>query len=100
MQLMTPQIEDMLTKSKLNESRNKSSNVIVKYFTPIGPGTWLITAGKKMPDGDWLLWGYCHIFEWEWGYVSLSELEAIEFGGLGVERDLYAHGTVADLCVH
>ena len=32
-----------------------------------------------------MFFGYCHIFDWEWGYVMLSELEKIGF----IERDLY-----------
>ena len=32
-----------------------------------------------------MFFGYCHMFEWEWGYVRLSELEKIGF----IERDLY-----------
>ena len=44
-----------------------------------GSGTWLITKGEKQEDGDWLFFGYCHIFCWEWGYVTLSELESVGF---------------------
>lgn len=37
-----------------------------------------------------MLYGYCHILEWEWGPVMLSELESIKGPfGLGIERDLY-----------
>lgn len=25
-----------------------------------------------------LLYGYCNIFEWEWGYIMLSDLEELE----------------------
>ena len=34
---------------------------------------------EKQENGDWLLFGYCCIWEWEWGYVMLSELEELEF---------------------
>ena len=62
----------------------------MKYFNPIGVGTWLITEAEKQENGDWLLFGYCHIYEWEWGSVMLSELESIKGAfGLGIERDLY-----------
>ena len=30
-------------------------------------------AGTFDGDGDWLFFGYCHIQEWEWGYVLLSQ---------------------------
>ena len=41
----------------------------------------------------WLLFGYMCIFDWEWGYVMLSELEDIQLPfGLSIEREIY--GTV------
>ena len=62
------------------------------YFNPCGCGTWLITEAEREGD-DWRLYGYCHIFEWEWGYLLLSELESLRLPfGLGVERDLYTGG--------
>lgn len=34
-----------------------------------------------------------YIFEWEWGYVMLSELENIELPfGLKIEREMYVTG--------
>lgn len=34
-----------------------------------------------------------HIFEWEWGYVMLSELESVQLPfGLKIERELYVTG--------
>ena len=74
------------------------AEVVVKYFNPCGRGTWLITEGEKQEDGDWLLFGYCHIFEWEWGYVLLSELESVKLPfGLSIEREIYVTGgTVAN----
>lgn len=70
------------------EDKGFNAEVIVKYFNPFGAGTWLITEAEPQVDGDWLLFGLCHIYEWEWGYVSLSELEKIGF----IERDLYCKG--------
>lgn len=47
-------------------------------------------------DGDdWRLFGYCHIFEWEWGYLMLSKLESLCLPfGMTVERDLYTSGKI------
>ena len=68
------------------------AEVLVKYFNPCGSGTWLITEAEREGD-DWRLYGYCHIFEWEWGYLLLSELESLRLPfGLDVERDLYTDG--------
>jgi len=78
--------------------------VLVKYFNPYGTGTWLATEAEEQEDGDLLFFGYCHIFKWEWGYFTLSELKNTKitlFGcKLPLERDLYVTpgATVAD-CV-
>ena len=87
MQLMTKELEKRLEKFPLysQDVKGDESIIVVKYFNPFGGGTWLITEGEKQEDGDWMFFGYCHIFAWEWGYVMLSELEKIGF----IERDLY-----------
>lgn len=100
MQLMTKEIASKLEGYPLGSQDGKGDNaeVVVKYFNPYGAGTWLITEGEQQADGDWLLFGYCHIFEWEWGYVMLSELESVKpLGMFTLERDLYSSGTVKEL---
>ncbi len=100
MKLLTKEIEEKLSATPIGSTDGKGmdAEVIVKYFNPMGAGTWLITEGEKQPDGDWLLYGYCHIFCWEWGYVLLSELEELRLPfGLTIERDLYSKGTVRDM---
>jgi hypothetical protein len=72
------------------EDKGMESEVVVKYFNPCGAGTWLITEAEQQEDGDWLMFGYCHIFCWEWGYVLLSELQNLRLPfGLAIERDLH-----------
>ena len=93
MMLMTKELEKVFEQYPIGsqEGKEMDAKVVVKYFNPCGAGTWLITEGEKQEDGDWLLFGYCHIFEWEWGYVMLSELENIKLPfGLSIERDLRA----------
>jgi len=87
MKLMTKELEEKFKKYPLysQDGKGKDAEIVVKYFNPYGRGTWLITEGEQQEDGDWLFFGYCHIFCWEWGYVSLSELESV---GL-IERDLH-----------
>lgn len=102
MRLLTDEIRQQFRKYPLysQESRGINSTVIVKYFNPVGSGTWLITEAEEQEDGDWLLFGYCHIFCWEWGYISLNELQALRLPfGLTVERDLYIpdNATVKEL---
>ena len=95
MLLMTKELEKAFEKYPLGSQDGlmEEAEVVVKYFNPYGAGTWLITEGEKQPDGDWLLFGYCHIFEWEWGYVMLSELESVKLPfGLSIEREMYGAG--------
>ena len=86
MKLMTKELEEKFKKYPLysQDGKGKDAEIVVKYFNPYGRGTWLITEGEQQEDGDWLFFGYCHIFCWEWGYVSLSELESVGY----IERDL------------
>ena len=99
MKLLTAEIEKALQKSPIGstDGQGLDADVIVKYFDPCGAGTWLITEGEKQENDDWLLYGYCYISVWEWGYVSLSELQKYKGKlGLGIERDIYASGTVKE----
>jgi hypothetical protein len=104
MELITKEIEKTLLKHPMGsqDGLGMDAQVIVKYFNPVGSGTWLITEGEKQEDGDWLLFGYCYLFEWEWGEVLLSELQSVQLPlGLGIERDLYTKpATVGDELKH
>ena len=93
--LMTRELEEKFVDYPIGSQDGKGmdADVVVKYFNPCGRGTWLITEGEKQDNGDWLLFGYCNLFEWEWGYVSLSELESVRLPfGLTIERELYITG--------
>ena len=95
MQLWNKQLEVKARRYPLYSQDGKGLNaqILVKYFNPYGAGTWLITEAEQQPDGDWLFFGYCHNFEWEWGYVTLSELMQTKVKVFGyrfpLERDLY-----------
>lgn len=94
MKLLTEEIISQFEAHPIGSQDGKGlyAEVLVKYFNPCGSGTWLITEAEREGD-DWRLYGYCHIFEWEWGYLLLSELESLRLPfGLGVERDLYTGG--------
>lgn len=100
MKLMTPEIEKKLSKTNLEKDRyGMDAEVIVKYFNPVGTGTWLIVGGEKLNNGDWYLFGYCNIVCWEWGPILLSELQDIRLPfGFGIEMDLNCKGkTVEEL---
>ena len=100
MLLMTNELEKKFKKYPLGSQDGlmEDAEVVVKYFNPCGAGTWLITEGEKQENGDWLFFGYCHIIEWEWGYVMLSELESVRLPfGLTIEREIYGStGLVKD----
>lgn len=92
MLLMTKELEKTFEKYPIGsqDGKGEEADVVVKYFNPCGAGTWLITEGEKQENGDWLLFGYCHIFDWEWGYVLLSELEGVQLPfGLSIAREIY-----------
>ena len=102
MKLLTEEIIKRFKEYPLysQDGKGDESIVLVKYFNPVGAGTWLITEAEQQDDGNWLLFGYCHIFEWEWGYVMLNDLENLKLPfGLTIERDLYISkaATVKDL---
>ena len=100
MKLWTKELEQKAKKHPLYSQDGKGENaeVLVKYFNPYGSWTALITEAEQQEDGDWLLFGYMHLFEWEWGYVTLSELASVRLPfGLTIERELYVTGkTVKD----
>jgi hypothetical protein len=62
--------------------------IVAKFFNPTGSGTWwLMNQDPNDPD---YCWGICHIFEWEVGSFSKSELENYRSRfGLGIERDIH-----------
>ena len=95
MKLITNELEKLFEKYPLYSQDGLGGNakVIAKFFNPIGAGTWIITEGNKLENGDYEMFGYCHLGDdklAELGYVMLSELENIKLPyGLTIERDLY-----------
>ena len=88
MELLTKAIEDK-AQAQFHIGNDLEKQVVVaKFFNPTGAGTWwFINQDPEDPD---YCWGICHIFEWEIGSFSKSEL--VEFRGrlgLRIERDLY-----------
>ena len=95
MNLMTKELEKLFEKYPLGsqDGLGGQAKVIVKYFNPVGVGTWFITEGNKLDNGDYEMFGYCHLGDDEYaelGYVMLSELEKLNLPfGFKIERDLY-----------
>lgn len=101
MKLLTKAIENKLIKNPIysKDGQGDSASVVVKLFGG-SAATWLVTEGNRQDNGDWELFGKVTMdgVSWEWGYFMLSELMNLRFRpfGLGVERDVYFSGTVAD----
>ena len=108
MQLLTDAIKKILPPLYSTENVHPDEKeIIVRFFNPLGNQSWKIAEGgptvdeegNPTEDGDWLLFGKCDLgFDMaEWGYVSLSELEALDVGlGMGIERDI----CVGDTSLH
>jgi hypothetical protein len=85
MKLLTEEIRRRLPALYATE-KDKDPIIQVKFFTPWSNWTWYATEF----DGEDSFFGLVEGFETEWGYFSLSEIEAIRGpGGLCIERDLY-----------
>ena len=95
MNLMTKELEKLFEKYPLGsqDGLGGQAKVIVKYFNPVGVGTWFVTEGNKLDNGDYEMFGYCHLGDDEYaelGYVMLSEIEKLNLPfGHNIERDLY-----------
>lgn len=76
--LMTEKIENALLavdEEELVGMPKADWKVIVMYFEPCDLShQWLIVSGRKR-NGDWELYGLIRLLEWEWGSVSLRQLE-------------------------
>ena len=95
MKLLTKELEKIFEKYPIGSQENLGPKVkvIAKFFNPTGVGTWFITEAEKLENGDYQMFGYCHLGDdsmAEFGYVSLSELQNLKLPfGLTIERDLY-----------
>jgi len=86
MKLLTEEIRRALPPIGDTEGLGLDAPIIVKFFTPTSNWTWYATEF----DGEDLFFGLVVGFEKEFGYFSLSELEAVRGPyGVGIERDLY-----------
>ena len=73
--------------------------VICKFFHPLSHWTWYAYEGSPVDaDGyydtdkekvDFLFFGWVYGDYPELGYFSLGEMQAVNVGGLGIERDLH-----------
>jgi len=89
MKLMTKAIEKKIPALYAQDGKGEDATVYVKFFNPMGSGTWLAT---EYDPEQRLFFGWAEIIPGcgELGYFSLDELESVKLPlGLGIERDLY-----------
>lgn len=91
MKLITSQILNKIKKTPLSSTDGKpNAKCIVKFFNPCGRGTWYAFEGEVQENGDILFFGIVDLFDKEYGYFTLSELQSIQLPfGLKIERDMY-----------
>ena len=92
MELIDKKLEEKFKEFPIESQDEKLGNaeVIAKFFNPTGVGTWYITEGNKLDNGDYEMFGYCHLGDDEnakFGTIYLSELRLPM--GMSIERDLY-----------
>jgi hypothetical protein len=86
--LLTPELRERL----LANGRRRGLDHVpaVKFFNPLGIGTWLATELDE--DGD-TLFGLADLGYPELGSFSLAEMQDIELPlGMGIERDILFEG--------
>lgn len=86
--LLTPELRERL----LANGRRRGLDHVpaVKFFNPLGIGTWLATELDE--DGD-TLFGLADLGYPELGSFSLAEMQDIELPlGMGIERDILFGG--------
>ncbi len=98
MKLLTEELKKQLP-SLYSQQNEKDPLVVCKFFHPLSDMTWYAIEGSPVDaDGyydtdkekvDFFFFGWVHSDFPEMGYFALSEMEAINVGGLGMERDLH-----------
>ena len=98
MELLTQELKKQLP-PLYSQENEKDPMVICKFFHPLSPWTWYAYEGSPVDaDGyydtdkekvDFLFFGWVNGDFPELGYFSLSEMQDINVGGLGMERDLH-----------
>ena len=89
MKLITREFEELFKKYPLYSQENCSDPIVIaKLFDPCGSATWYLT--EYNPESKVAFAYVTGMYDDEWGYVSLEELEGINRPfGLTIERDLY-----------
>jgi hypothetical protein len=97
---MTSELEKRFAEVGKQEGKGFDALVIAKYFDAGGSGTWYAT--EYNPESRSFFGYVTGLFEDEWGYFSLDELQSVKGSfGLGIERDLHiGERTLGDILGH
>ena len=98
MQLLTEELKQQLP--PLYSQQNENDPLVVcKFFHPLSFWTWYAIEGSPVDEDcyydtdkekvDFLFFGWVYGDFPELGYFSLNEMQQINVGGLGMERDLH-----------
>src|SRR3546814_16837717 len=88
MNLLTPELLELRLAN--GRARDGDHVPVVRFFNPLGIGTWLATELDE--DGD-TLFGLADLGEPDLGSFSLSEMAALRLSfGMGIERDILFEG--------
>jgi hypothetical protein len=88
MELLTLELRKRLP-ALYSQEGNGDPMVYAKFFTADSSWTWYVTEGSET-ERDFIFFGYVFGLEDEWGYFSLSELQAARGPlGLAIERDIH-----------
>ena len=85
MELLPKEIADRLP-PLYSQEHETDPMVMCKFFHPLSNMTWYATEGSAEGD-DFIFLGWTHSDFPELGYFSLSEMQAVQVMGLGIERD-------------
>lgn len=87
MKLINKQLEERFAQIG-DQSEISNPTIVAKFFNAGGSQTWY--ASEYDPKTR-ICYGYVTgMFENEWGYFSIDELESIKLRfGLGIERDIF-----------
>ncbi len=92
MKLITKAIAKQLSKYPMysQDSKGEDAIAVCKFFNPCGSQTWYILEAEQIGNDYRFFTLFESNYGREYGYVMLSELEAIRLPfGLRIERDIY-----------
>lgn len=77
--LTIEKLDEMFKKYPLySQDSVKDKKVILEVFIPFQNMYWLILEGNREYD-DFIFFGYCHITDGEFGYVSFNEFYNLDY---------------------